>query len=137
MSDLEIEADKKRLFDDPKTKALLHKMLESGTFKISPSIDLKGINYPLVIEALPDVTQSEIRYLLNSLAKFGILEAKFLDKFVTCPNCSSPSVISRYNCPRCKSIDVSRHSIISHSDCGFTESKSKFETASKSHVSSL
>ena len=127
MSDWEIEIEKKKLLKDPKAKAILQKMLENSAFKISPSIDLKGINYPLAQEALPESSNAEIKYLLGVLAKFGILEVKFLDKFVTCPSCGSPSVISRYNCPRCKSIDVSRHSIISHTECGFTESKADFE----------
>ncbi len=50
-----------------------------------------------------------------------------MDKVIICPTCGSPSVYSKYNCPRCSSFDIGKTVIIEHIRCGFIGSKDKFQ----------
>jgi len=45
---------------------------------------------------------------------------------LTCPDCSSPEVYSKYACPKCDSHNVEYIELIEHMKCGYIGSKDKF-----------
>jgi uncharacterized protein YbaR (Trm112 family) len=106
-------------------------MVDQGVYSIHAKVDSKGISYPLASSVLKERPTDEIMSFLEKLAKGGILKSKLLDKVIACPTCQSPSVYSKYNCPRCSSYDVGKASIIEHIRCGYIGSREKFEKGSR------
>jgi uncharacterized CHY-type Zn-finger protein len=110
----------------PQVQSLMQRMIDQGTYSIHPKVDSKGITYPEIVAIFPDKTDAEGREFLDRLVQGGILNSKLLDKVIVCPTCSSASVYSKYNCPRCSSFDIGKVSIIEHIRCGFIGSLEKF-----------
>lgn len=102
-------------------------MVDLGVYLITPKLDAKGLTYPALASVFPDKSESEIDDFLDKLRSAGILKSKLLDKVIVCPTCGSPSVYSKYNCPRCSSFDIGKASIIEHVRCGYIGSKEKFQ----------
>jgi uncharacterized CHY-type Zn-finger protein len=115
----------------PEVQSLMKKMVDQGSYTINPKIDSKGITYPEIHAVFPNKTDAEAREFLDHLKANGILNSKLLDKVIVCPTCSSASVFSKYNCPRCSSFDIGKASIIEHTRCGFIGSLEKFRKGSE------
>lgn len=60
---------------------------------------------------------------LDELVKLGYLRVRLVDKVILCPKCGSLSVLTKYACPRCTSINLVRSRLIQHLICGFTGSE--------------
>jgi Thaumarchaeal output domain 1 len=115
--------------NDEEAQVFVQRLIAQGIYSIAPKIDTKGISYPLLFSLFPNKSDLEVKDFLRKLVQNGTLVAKLLDKVVTCPTCGSPSVYSKYNCPRCSSFNIGKTSIIEHVRCGFIGSVEKFQKA--------
>ena len=64
---------------------------------------------------------------LSELSKVGILNRELYDKTLFCPNCGSPKISIRYNCPHCNSFNVRKSALIEHLPCGYIDTEDRFE----------
>lgn len=97
------------------TAKLLEAMLH-GTIpqEIKPQLDPQSdmaFSFPAVKQLL-NITEREILSLLESLANEGILQRKFSDKFLYCPQCGSGN--------------ISRGRILEHMACKYTGTEEEF-----------
>ena len=123
----DINNEKDALLINQDVQSIVQRMVDQGVYLITPRLDLKGLSYPALTAAFSDKNETEIQEFLDKLKNAGILKSKLLDKVIVCPTCGSPSVYSKYNCPRCSSFDIGKASIIEHIRCGFIGSKEKFQ----------
>ncbi len=112
---------------DQEVQSVVQRMVDQGVYLITPKLDTKGLSYPALTNVFPEKSEAEIQEFLDKLRASGILKSKLLDKVIVCPTCGSPSVYSKYNCPRCSSFDIGKASIIEHVRCGYIGSKEKFQ----------
>jgi len=120
-------SEKEALLVNQEVQSVVQRMVDLGVYLITPRLDTKGLTYPALSNVFPDKSESEIDDFLGKLRSAGILKSKLLDKVIVCPTCGSPSVYSKYNCPRCSSFDIGKASIIEHVRCGYIGSKEKFQ----------
>ena len=126
----DINSEKDALLINQDVQSIVQRMVDQGVYLITPKLDLKGLSYPALSTVFSDKSETEIQEFLDKLKNAGILKSKLLDKVIVCPTCGSPSVYSKYNCPRCSSFDIGKASIIEHIRCGFIGSKEKFQKGS-------
>ena len=124
---VEVSKERETLLVNEDVQSMVQKMVDQGVYLITPKLDASGLSYPAVGAVFPDRSGPEIEEFLTRLASVGILRSKLLDKVIVCPTCGSPSVYSKYNCPRCSSFDIGKASIIEHIRCGYIGSKEKFQ----------
>jgi hypothetical protein len=122
--------EKDALLVNQEVQSIVQRMVDQGVYLITPRLDVKGLTYPALSAVFPEKTDAEIQEFLEKLKNAGILKSKLLDKVIVCPTCGSPSVYSKYNCPRCSSFDIGKASIIEHVRCGYIGSKEKFQKGS-------
>ncbi|MDA4111826.1 MAG: hypothetical protein OK439_04765 [Thaumarchaeota archaeon] len=127
MSKQEVGSEKDALLINQDVQSIVQRMVDQGVYLITPRLDTKGLSYPALSTIFSDKSEAEIQEFLEKLKNAGILKSKLLDKVIVCPTCGSPSVYSKYNCPRCSSFDIGKASIIEHIRCGFIGSKEKFQ----------
>ena len=111
---------------DPEVQSFIQFMVDKGEYSIAPRLDSTGISFHSLSQILPNKTDAEISEFLTWLTEAHILHAKLLDKVIVCPTCGSPTVYTKYNCPRCSSFDIGKASIIEHTRCGYIGSKERF-----------
>ncbi len=131
MTSQSVASERDSLLIDPEVQSLVQRMVDQGVYSIHAKVDSKGISYPLASAVLHDRSEDEIAEFLLKLVKAGVLNSKLLDRVIACPTCNSPSVYSKYNCPRCSSYDIGKASIIEHIRCGYIGSKEKFEKGNR------
>src|SRR5487761_1654363 len=119
MSSQDVASERDNLLVDPEVQSLVQRMVDQGVYSIHAKVDSKGIK------------EEEVTGFLAKLVRGGVLNSKLLDKVISCPTCNSPSVYSKYNCPRCSSYDIGKASIIEHIRCGYIGSKEKFEKGNR------
>jgi len=127
MSNQEGSNQKETLLVNQDVQSVVQRMVDLGVYLITPKLDSKGLSYPALANVFPEKSEAEIQEFLDKLRSAGILKSKLLDKVIVCPTCGSPSVYSKYNCPRCSSFDIGKASIIEHVRCGYIGSKEKFQ----------
>jgi len=127
VSKKEEAAEKEALLVNQEVQSVVQRMVDQGVYMITPKLDTKGLSYPALTNVFPEKSEEEIQEFLEKLRGTGILKSKLLDKVIVCPTCGSPSVYSKYNCPRCSSFDIGKASIIEHVRCGYIGSKEKFQ----------
>jgi hypothetical protein len=130
MSKPDAGTEKDALLVNQEVQSIVQRMVDQGVYLITPRLDPKGLSYPALSAVFPEKTDAEIQEFLEKLKNAGILKSKLLDKVIVCPTCGSPSVYSKYNCPRCSSFDIGKASIIEHVRCGYIGSKEKFQKGS-------
>ena len=130
MSKPDAGTEKDALLVNQEVQSIVQRMVDQGVYLITPRLDVKGLTYPALSAVFPEKTDAEIQEFLEKLKNAGILKSKLLDKVIVCPTCGSPSVYSKYNCPRCSSFDIGKASIIEHVRCGYIGSKEKFQKGS-------
>lgn len=111
---------------DPEAQKLLGKLIKQGVLELKPTLNKKGICYIEIEENLKDADSVYVDDMLQNLKNQGILEPKFIDRVLTCPDCGSPEVYSKYACPKCDSYNVDYTELIEHTKCGYIGSKDKF-----------
>jgi len=130
MSKPDAGTEKDALLVNQEVQSIVQRMVDQGVYLITPRLDPKGLSYPALSAVFPEKTDAEIQEFLEKVKNAGILKSKLLDKVIVCPTCGSPSVYSKYNCPRCSSFDIGKASIIEHVRCGYIGSKEKFQKGS-------
>jgi hypothetical protein len=118
------------LHKDSDTQAILSKFLSGEIKTLDPVYDQQtGYRYPAVEAIVGDASQVEP--FLNKLHREGIVEKKLYDKTISCPNCGSANISSRYCCPFCKSFDIQKSSLIEHVKCGYMDIEPNFRSGDK------
>ncbi len=127
LSKQDMANQKEALLLNPDVQTMIQRMVDQGVYSIGSKLEKAGIVYPVLQELFPKKSEKEIKIFLDELTKADILRSKLLDKVIICPTCGSPSVYSKYNCPRCSSFDIGKKIIIEHIRCGFIGSGDKFQ----------
>ena len=107
------------------SEELIRCLLKKGILELKPTLDKVGVHY-VEAEDVWGVDSSGVKVLLDDLAKKDLLKLEFLDRILTCPQCGSPEVHSRYACPRCKSDNVEFTELLEHKKCGSIGPKNTF-----------
>jgi len=105
---------------------LLRKLIKKGVLELKPTLNKTGIRYVEAEETWKDADSVQVKDALENLEKKGALISKFIDRALTCPDCGSPEVHSKYACPKCNSINVEYTELLEHMKCGYIGSKDNF-----------
>ncbi len=111
---------------DPEAKKFLGKLIKRGVLELTPRLSEVGVHYLEAEETLGIDDPTHVKGILENLEIKGALVAQFLDRVLTCPDCGSPEVFSKYACPKCNSINVEYTELLEHMKCGYMGSKDKF-----------
>ena len=123
----------KPLWRDEKAGKLLEAMLSGEVVDLKPQIDASreaGYFYPEVDRVL-QVPDSEAMALLESLAKVGLLERGFVEKYMYCPQCQSLNLTPGYYCVKCNSGKIAKGRILVHSICQYSGAEEEFTKGGK------
>jgi len=112
--------------DENQEQKLLGKLIKRGVLELTPTLNKTGIRYVEAEETWKTNDSLQVKQTLENLEKKGALIPKFIDRVLTCPDCGSPEVYSKYACPKCNSINVDYTELLEHMKCGYIGSKSKF-----------
>lgn len=129
MFDLSLE-ERKKLFQDPLIQKLIEAVIKGNPSELKPSYDTtKGYHYIEIDKITGDNNKSEL--ILKQLSDSNILDKKFYDKTIVCPDCGSIRIGFRYLCPRCESGQIDRKSLLEHVKCGGIDSVDRFQQEGK------
>jgi hypothetical protein len=115
-------------WQDEKAVKLLEAMLKGAISEIKPQFDPRselGFSFPQVKQLL-QTTDKELMAIIEALSQEGILERKFFDKFLYCPQCGSPNLSPIYSCPQCGSGNIIRGRVLEHVVCKYTGTEDEF-----------
>ena len=112
--------------DNNQEQELLGKLIKQGVLELTPTLNKVGIHYAEAEKNWQNANPVQIRSTLEDLERKGALIPKFVDRVLTCPDCSSPEVYSKYSCQKCSSINVEYTELIEHMKCGHIGSKNNF-----------
>jgi len=107
----------------------LRKLVRKGILALKPSLDRQGIRY-VEAEGIWKVDMTEARTIISKLTEKGLLKPDIVDYALTCPQCGSPQVYSKYACPKCKSYNVEFTELIEHTKCGNIGARDSFTKGS-------
>ena len=107
------------------SEELLRKLIKKGVLQLRPTLDKAAVRYVEAEEAW-NADSSQVKVMLDDLMKRNLLKSEFLNRVLTCPNCGSPDMHSKYACPRCKSDDVGFTELLEHMKCGNIGPKDTF-----------
>ena len=117
-----------KVWQNEKVAKLLEAMLQGAISEVKPQLNPQselGFSFPAVSQLL-NITDKEIVSMLESLADEGILERKFFDKFLRCPQCQSLNLRPSYHCPKCGSGNIIRGRILEHLLCKYVGTEDEF-----------
>jgi len=97
--------------------------------EFNPESEL-GFSFPAV-NGLLETTDEETVAMLESLADAGVLERKFFDRFLFCPQCRSVNLRPGYYCPNCSVGKIGRARILEHSLCKYVGAEDEFSVKGK------
>ena len=110
----------------PETKKLLGKLLKQGISELKPSLKKGGIQYIEIEKNLEDDGSASVEDIIQELMKEGIIEPVSVDRVITCPDCNSPKVYSKYACPKCDTFNIDYKKWFEHTKCGYMGPEIKF-----------
>jgi len=111
---------------DDQGQELLRNLMKKGVLELKPTLNKLGIHYVEAEEICKKADLNQVRALLENLAGKGVIKSEFIDHVLTCPDCSSPEVYSKYTCPKCDSQNVEYSELLEHSGCGYIGPREKF-----------
>ncbi len=124
------KTDRAELYKDHLVQVFLSKFLSGEVAKLDPTFDLEyGYRYSIIEKILGN--SEKVDDFLAKLSRVGILKKELYDKILFCPNCNSPKISIHYNCPHCKSFDVSKSALIEHLQCGYIATEDQFKKRDK------
>ncbi len=107
-------------------------MLDRQVDTLAPRFEFgKGVIYPEAASYFRDKNTLEIDSILSKLSDNGFLEKQLVDRVITCPTCNGTEVYSKYQCGKCKSLNVSLVEILIHPLCGYSGSRSSLLPSSQ------
>jgi len=112
--------------DRNQEQQLLGRLIKQGVLELKPTLNKIGVHYVEAEETWKTADSSQIKGALENLERKGSLVSKFVDRVLTCPDCGSPKVYSKYACPKCNSINVEYTELLEHMKCGYIGSKNNF-----------
>ena len=119
--------------NDSKVLSLIKEMMDGRIDEIRPTIDFtreSGAVYPQV-EAMLGKGTDDVINLLSRLVEENILMARFYDRMIFCPTCSSMNLRPSQKCPKCGSGNISKGRIIEHFACGKNGLEEEFTISGK------
>jgi len=119
-----------KLLSSRKSMKLMAEMLDGNIVDIRPQLDFTselGFSYPIVEKVL-EVKDREVVPILESLVSEGMLEKKFFDRLLRCPQCQSINLRPILHCPKCGAGNVSRGRIMEHLVCNYIGLEDEFVT---------
>lgn len=94
---------------------------------MKPEFDnLEGYKYPDFDYIKTGKNQDDYVEALRKMAAGNILDEKIHDLELRCPKCKSPNISTRYLCPFCESIDVTKIILVEHLNCGNSSNQFDF-----------
>ncbi len=131
------EDDSSAILEIPGARSFIHMMLEKGIQTLIPATSFeRGIIYPEASRFLREKSDSEVAAFLAKLAGAGLLDAKTIDRIISCPSCKGEEIYTKYRCDKCGSFDISNVEIIEHKLCGYIGAKSGFLAPISGRISS-
>jgi predicted Zn-ribbon and HTH transcriptional regulator len=112
--------------NEDQERELLRKLVKKGVLELKPTLNKRGIHYFEAEETWKNTDSTHVKGILKNLEKKGALKSKFVDRVLTCPDCGSPEVYSKFTCPKCNSHNVEYTQLLEHMKCGYMGSKDKF-----------
>lgn len=114
------------LYKDHLVQVFLSKFLSGEVERLDPVFDsARGYRYPLVEAILGGSADPE--GFLAKLTDAGVLTKELSDKVLLCAHCSSPKILTHYNCPHCGSFNVRKSALIEHIPCGYIDTEDRFQ----------
>ncbi|MCA9735085.1 MAG: response regulator [Deferribacteres bacterium] len=115
----------------PSQDRLLKYMTDHGIRVLIPGVRRAaklGYEYPEAAQILrPEELGGEI-YILESMAKAGMLERVFHDTIHMCPDCGHHDLNFREICPQCQAADIDAMRMLTCDHCGFRSLENKFHS---------
>jgi rubrerythrin len=99
------------------SEELVRKLIENGVLQLNPTLDKVAVRY-FEAEKAWNVDHAQVKTVLDDLMKRNLLKSEPLNRALTCPQCGSPDLYSKYACPRCKSDNVDFTELLEHMKCG-------------------
>lgn len=112
--------------DEDEEQELLRKLIKKGVLELKPTLSKLGVRYVEAEETWKNTDSTYVKSTLKNLEKKRCLKSKFVDRVLTCPDCGSPEVYSKYTCPKCNSYNVEYTQLLEHMKCGYISSKDEF-----------
>jgi uncharacterized protein YbaR (Trm112 family) len=107
-------------------------LLEESNGILEPKIKFEeGISYPRASKILSKKNDQQINLFLRRLSNVGLLERNIVDKLIACPSCRNTRIYTKYQCDKCKSINVTVVEILEHRLCGYMGARSSFSVDSQ------
>jgi len=113
--------------EEDQEKKFLGKLIKKGVLQLKPTLYDEEIHYEDAEKAWSNYDTTQVRKALLHMERKGILQSKYVDRILTCPDCGSPEVHSKYACPKCSSHNVEHTELLEHMKCGYMDSKDKFQ----------
>ena len=123
----------KPVWRDDKAAKLLGALLSGTIVELKPQIDPDremGYYYPEAAKIVI-ISDKELLALLENLAKAGILERVFSEKYIYCPQCKSLNLTPGYYCVKCASGRIVRGRILVHTVCQYAGVEEEFTRSGK------
>jgi len=123
-----MSVERRKAWRDERTAKLLEAMLQRIIPEVKPEFNPEsqlGFSFPAVSRLL-ETTDEEALAILESLADAGVLERKFFEKFLYCPQCRSVNLRPGYYCPNCSVGEIGRARILEHSLCKYVGAEDEF-----------
>lgn len=117
------------VYTDPDARKILEFLLRNGGTVLSPTIlATDDITYPEVETILGDGPAGSGRQLqlLKTMTEASLLVVELVDKVPTCPTCGSHQLSTRYICPHCFNVDITKTFLFEHLKCGKVGSSDEF-----------
>ena len=123
-----LSVEGRKAWRDARTAKLLEAMLQGAIHEAKPAFNAEselGFSFPAVSRLL-ETTDDETLAILESLADAGVLERKFFDRFLYCPQCRSVNLRPSYCCPYCGEGEIVRARILEHALCKYVGGEDEF-----------
>jgi len=126
--DYDFQIERKEAYMERSTQNLLRSLLKAGkNEEILPIYDpTSGFIYETIEPALEEVSHEKAIEFLERLTRLDILKKSFYDTISACPHCNSTIITLHYYCPKCKSRNIVKTSLIEHIPCGLITEREKF-----------
>ena len=123
----------KPLWRDEKVVKLLEALVSGAIGDMKPQIDLDremGYHYPEAAKIV-SVPDKELLTILEYLAKAGILERVFSERYIYCPQCKSLDLTPGYCCVKCGSGKIIQCTTLVHKACKYAGLEEEFTRSGK------